>query len=286
MNWGMPVLTKTRRAAESNRSRSAGKLRRAANAVALAMMCTATTVQAEPIIFNFNCTLVNATTCTPTTQFASMTLSDSAIDPNRVDIDVVISPQAAVLTLDKLYLNYGGRTWIYGYYLSLIRQTAPMSSGGDHSLNALSMNGFGPFGTGMDIVLRTDTLVTLGLSKDGLSFSGSLVVKPDPAELEEVDLDAAGFQTTNTTNLVYAVLEMSTLQGAVDIGATLAYRPSDLDVLPIGNINLPPPPDTVVNEPSGAVVQAALPEPGTLGLLGVAAAFLGSAIGLKKRSRA
>jgi hypothetical protein len=291
MSRGMPVLTKARRAAES-RSRSAGKLRRAANAVALAMMCTATTVQAEPIIFNFNCTLVNATTCTPGPQLATMTLSDSTAVRDRVDIDIAISPALGLTSLNRLYLNYGRSIFdVLGRYFSIVRASTVAGSFGNEDGNEVNSDKLGPLGIGMDIAVglaANATTIALGFPNNTLSFTGSLVIRTEIGPYGEGDLDAAAFETKDHNNLLYAALELATTNGIVYAGAPLVHHPSD--VLPIGNINLTPPPEVLpppdLTQTSGTLIQADVPEPGTLGLLGVAAAFLGSAIGLKKRSRA
>jgi hypothetical protein len=290
MNEAIPVQTKATTAAESINTRErGGKLKKAASAVALAMMTTAGTAQAEPILFNFNCTLVSATTCTPGAQIASMTLSDSTVDRNRVDIDLVVSPEAGIRSLSKLYLNYGGPLWIQGRYFTLVRQDAPPWFHLSTAPNSVNLDALGPFGTRMDIALDLSNiqLEIFGMYTDALTLSTSLVNKLSLDGFEEGDLDAAAFRVKNPNNLIYAALEMAAASGTVYAGATLTYSPSDPDVLPIGNINLPPPPELLpppdLTQASGALIQANIPEPGTLGLLGLAAACLGFASGFKKR---
>jgi hypothetical protein len=277
-------------AEESISGRTTGRLKKVASAVALAMMSAVGPAQAEPIIFNFNCALVNATTCTPGQQLASMTLSDSTLNRNHVDIDLAILGGVNITGFNKLYLNYRGTTSVHGGYFSLASQTSWIGFG-QEDLNASVTDSVGPFGSGMDIVLGLPQglLGAVGLlSSDFRALSASLVFRNDMGPYGEGDLDAVGFQTKDVNNLIYAALEMSTPTGTVYAGATVAYNPSD--VLPIGNINLTPPPDVLsppdLTEPSGALIQANLPEPGTFGLLGVAAGFLAFVLGFNKRRRA
>src|SRR5690348_2433344 len=75
----------------------------------------ATPAAAAAITFNYDCAIVNATTCTASANpFGTLTLTDSLIDTNRVDVDVILNG-AAILALNpsftglnNFYVNYGG----------------------------------------------------------------------------------------------------------------------------------------------------------------------------------
>jgi hypothetical protein len=286
-------------AARSNASKKAesivARLKKTTSAVALAIMSSATAAQAESIIFNFNCVIVNATTCTPVPQLAVMTLSDSTLNRNHVNMDVQVSSQVEFTSLNKLFLNYSGATWIEGGYFSLTRQDSWIGFG-QEDFNTVLLDRVGPYGGGMDIALGLPESMLRSMrvqSPDLRTVSAGLVFRNDLGPYGEGDLDAAAFQTRDVNNLVYAALEMSTSSGVVYAGASVAYRPSDVLVIPIsestspaggGSGNQPPPPN--VSQFSGTLIQAAVAEPGTLALLGFGAAFLGWAIRCKKQTHA
>src|SRR6187549_1345532 len=65
--------------------------------------------QASSLTFTFNCTILNtdpATCGLPTGSFGTLTLTDSDINTNLVNIDITITPLAGATGLDKFFLNY------------------------------------------------------------------------------------------------------------------------------------------------------------------------------------
>jgi hypothetical protein len=281
MHSGIPVQTEGAGVEGTVAERKqVGSLRKAASVIATAIVLSGVmaTAHAEKIVFDFNVKCFFQFSCAAVEKIGTLTLSNSTVDANRVDFTLAISPP--IVRLDRLYLNYGGPEVNAGArYVSIVEVNAAPGVLGDETGNYVSVDRIGA-AAWFDI--------SVDLHRSPVQFAGSLVLSEPTAftRHQAVNLNAAMFNVQDPDSWIYAELIGGTAETTVWYGATVSHVVSEPDLLAIGNINVPPPPDTVVNEPSGAVVQAALPEPGTLGLLGVAAAFLGSAIGLKKRSRA
>ena len=118
-----------------------------------------TPAQASSVTFTFNCQSANTSpsTCTPGGPFGTLTLADSAVDPNRVDISWNLTP-AFGATLEKVYLNFAAVSVRITSSISLVR-TQPRGAGqhpfapADTVGTALYSNGthgIGQFGFDLD----------------------------------------------------------------------------------------------------------------------------------------
>src|SRR5258708_36939263 len=77
--------------------------------VILASVLFTTTTHAGAITFTYDCAIVNATTCTAGGPFGTLTLTDSIVDPNRVDLDLVLKAPnlgAGATGVNNFFLNY------------------------------------------------------------------------------------------------------------------------------------------------------------------------------------
>ncbi len=82
-------------------------------AACLAVLGLPTNASAKSITFNFNCQIKlgnpGPDTCNTAGSFGTLTLSDSAVDPNRVDIKLTaLLPAGYGNTIEKFYLNFEG----------------------------------------------------------------------------------------------------------------------------------------------------------------------------------
>jgi hypothetical protein len=252
----------------STAGKKTGKLRKA-TAAAVLVMVSVGPAHAEKIVFEFNLRCLWNSSCASVEKIGTLTLSDSIVDPNRVDFTFAISSQ--IMTLDRLYLNYSGFEGPAPKYMSIVEVNSAIGAFGDEDANRVQIDRLGAAGAWLDM--------SLDLQHSPSSYAGSLVLRDGVTTRVARNLDATMFDVQDEENYIYAALSTPTPETTVWYGATVSYHVSQPDVLPIGNMNLSPPPNTLVTESSGAVVQADLPEPGTLGLLSIAAAFLG----LKKR---
>jgi hypothetical protein len=269
------------------------KLKKLATALGIAVMTAAGTVQAEKIAFEFNryCEY-NSFSCRAVPSIGTVTLSDSLVDPNRVDFTLVVSPQRPMLWLEMLYLNYNGYVGGIDRFVSIVDVSSPPDSVGDETGNGLWIDKTYAAGGALDI--------SADLHRSPLTVSGSLVLRTQRSVNNELvsqpyNLDLAMFDEKDGYDAIYAALRAASPETLLWYGATVSYRISEPDVLPIGDIALSPPPagagssgDGVssadAEQPSAAFIQAAVAEPGTLALLGLATGFLGWVVKHRKRS--
>ena len=281
MKLATPAQTDATDAAESiRRGRRASKLRNFAGAVALAVIGSIGTAHAEKIVFDINCSIWRYDGCASVPQIGTLTLSDSTVDPNRVDFTLAVTPQSQIATLFTLYLNYTESSASTSRYISFVDVSAPAGVVGEEQYNGVFGDNTGPVRTQLDIELN--------LARSPLAvFSGSLVIRalrgsyvPEPV-IE--NLDAAMFFAKDANDMIYAGLTAATHITTVWYGATTAnFVPDAPPIVPVSE-SLPPAGD---GSSPGALVQASADEPGTLALLGLATGFLGWAIRCKKRFNA
>jgi hypothetical protein len=262
--------------------KTGGRLRKAASAIATAILLTGIvgTAHAEKIVFDFNLKCFFHFSCTPVEKIGTLALSNSTVDPNRVDF--MFSVSSPIVRLDRLYLNYAGLEVNAGArYVSIVEVNAAPGVLGDETGNSVWMDHIGA-AAWFDI--------SVDLHRSPAQFSGSLVLGEPVAfnGRRPVNLDAAMFDTKDPDSWIYAELIGATPETMVWYVATVSYRLSYPDVLPIGHINLTSPPEVLPppdpTQSSAALIQADVPEPGTLGLLGLAAGFLAGAMRRRKRS--
>lgn len=251
-------------------------------AAALATVGAVATARAGVVTMNFDCTMVTGSTCTRGSSLGSLTISDSAADPKRVDIDLYVGPHAGITRISKLYLNFNylGTEFLGGRSFSIVPMNAPIYTFGIKSGHSLTLDGVGPQGTRFD--------VSLSPSANGLTYSGSLVLGLTSGPAYEVDLDAEMFLWQDKESELFAAFETD---GALVGGATSAYMIADPPSAPSGGNppgdngsgdeggSQPPehPPQGGIDPPPSDAAQR-LPEPSTLALIGLSATALGLAL--------
>lgn len=160
--------------------------------------------QASPITFNYDCTIVNATTCSSTAPLGTITLSDSVVDPNRVDLSVLLNgPNILALNsnfngLNNFYLNYGGAIPANTVF-KMVLGADPAGSFNNNGGNATAnLNNQGPLSTTLDIELDPAGSIP------SLSFSGSLGLFSTATGHAETNLDASMFDLKDANNLLFS----------------------------------------------------------------------------------
>jgi hypothetical protein len=149
----------------------------------------------------------------------TLTLTDSGVDTNRVDLDIVLFGAAipGATGLDEFYINYNNAVTVGGAtnrVLGLVAQTALLgdhTSAGDVDVN---FNTLGPFQTTLDISLDPN-------GAPGLTWSGSMVVYSTLAGHAESDLNVSMFNQKDLNDLLYAAFNTLPSNQNQQYGATL-----------------------------------------------------------------
>ena len=148
---------------------------------------------ASPVTFVFNCQIVqtNNDTCVPGGPYGTLTLTDSLVDPNRVNIDLVIAPPANLgQPLEQFYLNFGD-PFLTNHQFFLVGQNTAAGTDNDStpyqgltlgSVGYTNSNiAFGQFGFDMNP----------NPTSGAQTFSGSLalynLLTDDPLDLDVLD---------------------------------------------------------------------------------------------------
>ena len=178
-----------------------------AGAALLGCLSYAGQAQAGQITFDFNCTIVNATTCTTNSggSFGTVKLTDSLLDTNRIDIDVTLNGpnikalKPAFTGLNNFLLNFSGIVPA-NYAFKLVSQSAPTGTYQNTLGDAtISLDNLGPAKT-LDIELNPEG------STPSLTFSASLVLinKNGQFPRSETNLDVDMFNLRDENTLLYA----------------------------------------------------------------------------------
>jgi hypothetical protein len=207
-------------------------------------MSIAGTVQAAPIQFTFDCQIVNPTTCSPGGPFGTLTLKDSVIDPNRVDVDLVIYPHPGVTQIANFFMNTNAAVPT-GYVWRLLEQSAPS---GSFNTNLNGSIGYTPDGRGPGFMFTFD-LQPDPPNTSIYTYSGSILLASAAGGHAEFDLDPSMFNVKDELGNLYAAFNTlpngtSLNAGAmtsIDLGAvipTQAPEPSALLLLITGLTSL------------------------------------------------
>jgi hypothetical protein len=211
----------------SSRKNTVATLLTVVGVVAIAALPTL--AQAASITLTFTCQVLSSTT-TPdvcveggsgpgaNANFGTLTLTDSAIDTNRVDITWAMTPQWGT-NIERVLLNYNG-TVPANHTLYLVDQAAAAGST-TNITGTTHLIGNQPIGTTYQFDIRVNEA-----SPQGLTFSGSLGLRSAISPFAWVDLSVNSFLATSNllngaTPPLYAFYSTSQ-PGTVQAGWTIS----------------------------------------------------------------
>jgi hypothetical protein len=185
---------------------------------AISAMAVSYTAHAASITFTYDRTITSGPTLTPGGPFGTLTLTDSVVDPNRVDMDVVLNAlnvDASVNGLNNFFVNYSGSFSSATQDFKLVLQTDPTGTfNGTAGSGTVNLNNQGPFGTTVDILLDPAG------STPSMTFSASLVLRLNATGHAESNLDVSMFDLKDANNLLYSAFNTLPANHTFNYGAT------------------------------------------------------------------
>jgi hypothetical protein len=189
----------------------------AAAVTAVVVVGGAQHASASSLTFTFDCRILNTNpaTCDPSISVGTLKLTDSAIDPNRVDLELnlvtALLPDA--VGIHELYLNYNNAIAVGGNTHLQMELVAQNASSGNHTLAGdtnVIFDSVGPFHTRLDIRLGNVTDFT---------FLRSLVLfsKQDGSES---NLDVEMFNLRDADSLLFAAFDTLPSNDRLRFGAS------------------------------------------------------------------
>jgi hypothetical protein len=180
------------------------------------LSCAAVT-QAAQIVFTLDCRVVDASTCTSAGPFGTLTLTDSVIDPTRVDLDLVITtPTSATFQgIDEFFLNFDTVTGpsLTGRQFRVVPVSTPAGNNGTTfvtltATTSYSSDSLGPPSTAntLDLSINPSNPPASPIT----TFTGSLLLRTSASggiNTTQWNLDASMFDLVSPTSLLYAAVE-------------------------------------------------------------------------------
>ena len=200
------------------------------------MLAPASVARAGTLVFDLNCTIQSATVCNPGGPFGTLTLTDSLIDPNRVDFDLILTSGIPITAagIDEFWVNYDQSIPSAGNQLRIVAKNAAPGTVTTIGSAGITPNGDGPFAT-FDVT--SDPNLNVGFTLSGSFLLCQGVCGAIPVEL---NLEVTMFNLKDEFGVLYAGTRTTPAGGQLVAGSTVAtYTPT------------------------------AVPEPATLSLLGL-----------------
>ena len=159
----------------------------------LAMWGCIQPLEASTYTMTFDCVVqnTNPATCRGTTPVATLTISDSLANPNRVNLSfkfLTPMPEGA-RSLGKLFLNYNNAFEVSGAVDRKFALVSDSALPGDHTSDGdidFNPDSLGPFETMLDLSIDPN-------GDPGLTYLGSLALYSTTSDHTELNLDASMF---------------------------------------------------------------------------------------------
>lgn len=181
---------------------------RVCTGVCLVALCVwARPAEASTYTMIFDCVVQNTApaTCTNTTPVATLTISDSIVNSNRVDVAfkfLTPVPEGA-RSLGRLFLNYNNTFAVSGAANLKFGLVASGAAVGDHTSDGdidFNPDSLGPFETMLDLSIDPN-------GDPGLIYLGSLVLYSTLSGHAELNLDASMFVLLDGQPLLCAAFD-------------------------------------------------------------------------------
>lgn len=202
---------------------------------------SASAAQANSITLTLDCAIQNTqpATCTPTSPVGTVTLSDSLVNPNRVDVSITLLGQFSpdVVGIDELHLNYDNSITVGGNVNRKFGLVSQLAAIGDHAAAGdvdINPDALGPYHTRLDLGVDPN-------NGPGMTWTGSLVIYSTESGHAESDLNVSMFNLKDADGLLCAAVNtlnanQNQQYGArggcgVEIGATAVPEPATLSLV-------------------------------------------------------